>query len=174
MNNFFKYSTIIAITVGLGYFLSIAKSFLLPLVIAIVIWYLIIAIAGGYESLFKKIPFGFALFFSLLTIFIILGFFGWIINNNIEEVVKAAPEYQIKFQDLAANISQKFSIIEMPSLEELQDKINISSLVGSIANMLASFASYTSAIFIYILLLLAIMIFAALVIFFKNHMTQNL
>ena len=155
MNNFFKYSAIIFIIIGFGYFLAIAKSFFIPLVISIVIWYLVLAITGGYENTIKKIPSWLALILSLLTIFIILWFFGWIINGNIHEVVKAAPEYQIKFQNLTNNITQTLNISEIPTLKEIQEKINISNLVGSIANMITSIASYTSAILIYVLLLLA-------------------
>ena len=154
MTNFLKYSAIILIIVTFGYLLSIAKSFFLPLIIAIVIWYLILAIAGGYKNISQKIPSFVALILSLLTIFAILWFFGWIINSNINQVIQASPEYQTKFQTLVSKSTQKLNITEIPTLKEIQEKINISTIVGSLANMLANLTKSTGAILIYVLLLL--------------------
>jgi len=154
MNSFFKYSAIFFIIIGFGYFLAATKSFFIPLVIAIFIWYLILVIAGGYKNIIKKIPSWLALVMSLLTIFVVLWFFGLIINGNINEVVKAAPEYQARFQNLIDKTSHALNIGEPIGLKEIKEKINIPTLVGSIATMLKSIASYTGAVLIYVLLLL--------------------
>lgn len=154
-----NFSTIFISIVLLFYILTIGKSFFIPLVIAIVIWYLIIAMAGAFRGLkFSAngyIPNWLALAFSLFTIFVIFWLLISLLNANIQAVVAAAPGYQVKFKELVVSMLSALSISQSPTFDSAIEVINLPSLVGNLANFVASLAGNVSMVFIYVLFLLA-------------------
>ncbi len=154
-----NFSTIfISLVLGF-YILFIGKSFFIPLVIAIVIWYLIIAMASAFGKLMlnekKAIPHWLAVFFSLVSIFAIFWILIGLLNANIQAVVKAVPEYQVKFQALIVKLFDVLQIDKSPTLDTALESINLTSIVGNLANFAATLAGNISMIFIYVLFLLA-------------------
>ena len=154
-----NFSTILISIVLIFYILTIGKSFFIPLVIAVVIWYLIIAMAGAFRKLKlngqRYIPDWLALFFSLFAIFVIFWFLISMLNSNIQAVIQAAPGYQMKFKELVVSVSGVLNISQSPTLDSALESINLPSIVGNLANFVAGLAGNVSMIFIYVLFLLA-------------------
>ena len=146
---------IIALTVVL---LILGRDIIMPLAIAVVIWYLINALS----RLFSYIPIGnrrlpnwICLSISLITIIIVLVGLGNLIGNNINDVVDAAPTYQQNLNNLINKVSKIIGLSEVPSLGQIIDKINFRDLVSKFAAGAASIAANAGIIIIYVLFLLA-------------------
>lgn len=143
------------------YILHIGKSLFLPLVISIVVWYIIVVIAAEFENIKIKnkkwIPKWLAILLSLITMGSVIWFLTFLINTNVNGVVKAAPEYQAKFQGLVTVVQKKLislGISEMPRYEQIFGSINVASILSGIGGMLTSVAGYTGMMLVYVLLLL--------------------
>lgn len=139
------------------YILYIGKSIFIPLVIAIIIWYIIIALAGGYEKIrigAKNIPHWLAMVLSLMTFAFLAWIFVGFVNSNVNEVIASAPRYQAKFQIFISDINTKFNISEIISYDEILDYINISTVATTVAGIITTIAGFTTMITIYVIFLL--------------------
>ncbi len=142
------------------YVLHIGKSMLLPLVISIVVWYIIIIIAIEYENIKfrgKRMPKWAAITLSLFTMGGALWLFTILINNNVNNVIRQAPDYEAKFRTFLFFVQKTFNdygITELPNFEQIFGAINVAGILSGIGGMLKSIVGYTGMIFIYVLLLL--------------------
>ena len=157
--NLINFSTIFISLVLVFYILSIGKSFFIPIVIAVVIWYLIIAMASFFGKIMlnekRAIPRWLALSFSLISIFFIFWALISLLEANIQSVVSATPGYQEKFKALAIRSFNAMHIDQSSTLDTVLESINLTSMVGNLANFAATLAKNISMIFIYVLFLLA-------------------
>ncbi len=147
-----KLSNFTSILISLSlvfYLLYIGASFFIPLVIAIVVWYLIITLTTAYEKI--KLPYPVAMAVSVTTIILFFSVFMMLINANINNVVEEAPNYQEKFQGISEGLMARFGIAEF---EDISNSINISSILESLLLMFKTVAGYVSMIVIYTLFLL--------------------
>lgn len=139
------------------YVLFIGKSFFVPLVISIVIWYIIMTLAGEYGRIRmgeRKLPHWLALLFSMLTIGVVL-FLGFsLIKRNVNDIIAKAPEYQEKFQILLQKTYQSLDITPDYNFMELFAGIDIPGLISAVAGTVSSIAGYAGVILIYVLLLI--------------------
>jgi len=139
------------------YILFIGKTIIIPLVIAIIIWYIIIALTDFYKKIgigHWSIPHWLALLFSLLTFVIIAWLFVGFVNSNVSEVIESAPTYQAKFQYLINDLNNRFNLEEKITFKQFSDYINISTLATTAAGIITTVAGFMSMIIIYVLFLL--------------------
>ncbi len=157
--NNMKAITIILSFIGLAlafYILYIGKSIFIPLVIAIIIWYIIIALASGYENIKLgkyHIPHFAAMILSLATFALTAWIFIGFLNNSVNEVIAVAPKYQAKFQIFINDINSKFNLTEIISYDGIFDYINISNLAAEVAGIITTIAGFTTMIVIYVIFL---------------------
>ncbi|MBD3281330.1 AI-2E family transporter [Candidatus Uhrbacteria bacterium] len=139
------------------YILFIGKAIIIPLVIAIIVWYIIIALTDFYKKIGVgswSIPHWFALTMSLLTFVIIAWLFVGFVNSNVSEVIEAAPTYQAKFQYLINDLNNRFNLEEKITFQQISEYINISTLATTAAGIITTVAGFMSMIIIYVLFLL--------------------
>ncbi len=157
--NNMKAITIILSFIGLSlvfYILYIGKSIFIPLVIAIIIWYIIIALAMGYEKIKIagfRLPHWLAMILSLATFALTAWIFIGFLNNSVNEVIAVAPKYQAKFQIFINDINIKFNLAEIISYNGIFDYINISNLAAEVAGIITTIAGFTTMIIIYVIFL---------------------
>ncbi len=139
------------------YVLIVAKQLIIPLVIAISIWFLINTIA----TYFDRIRIGrirMPHFLSLLaaTILIIAALAGSvdIILRTMDKMLAAAPAYEQTLDRFIQDVVANLPFEETPSLARLLDQIDIRKLVISVGGALSNFASKMVLIIIYIIFLL--------------------
>jgi len=154
------------ITAGLGlaalgvYILSLAKGLLIPLLIAIIMSYIIISLANLYKKIIakktaKNIPSLIFIIAGIATVIIVIYGFYSIINNNVNNVIKAAPEYQQKFGSLVDELTERYPTLKSAfTFEQVAQKINIPGIITEIANALTGMAGNTSMILVYVLFIL--------------------
>lgn len=139
------------------YILYIGKSIIIPLVIAIIIWYIIIALTNTYKKIgigSWSIPHWFALSLSLLTFILLAWVFIGFVNANVNEVIQAAPAYQAKFQNLITEVNARFNLEERITFSQISEWINISTVATTAAGTITTVAGFMSMILIYLLFLL--------------------
>ncbi len=136
--------------------LQAGKSLLIPLVIAIVLWYIIITLTSLYENLkwFKwKIPHWLAKTEAVLSVLLLVWFFVLIINSNVKQLIEILPTYQIKIQLLLEKFSETWNI-ERLDLANIVSSIDVTSFFSGLANGVGVFLSYGGTITIYLIFLL--------------------
>lgn len=151
-----KFANILISLIIVFYILVVGKSLLLPLVIAIVMWYVILAFSSNFEKIKvkdKNIPHFLALIFS----FLVLGFVTWIIVSilqfNIGKMILKAPEYQEKVYLLMSTTLAWFGISEIPSLSNIIETLSFSRLLGFMTDLFTKLAGYAGMALIYLVLI---------------------
>ncbi len=135
------------------YILWIGADFLIPIVLAILFAFFI---NGGYH--FFQERYNVPKFFSaLLTIGIFLTIFfgiGYIINSNIQSIVELAPSYQERVNNMINGILLWLGLEDNFSVANMVNKIDIPTLVGTLAGWLRNLVWYASTILLYTVFIL--------------------
>ena len=153
--NFSLSAGIFALSITL---LIIGRDILIPIAIAIVVWYLINALSKIFNkinSLGIKLPNWVSIIISMACIIIFLIAIGNLISRNISEVIEIAPTYQENFNNLLQKIFSALGIEKIPSLGQIVDQIDFKSLLSKFASGAAGIAANAGIIIIYVLFLLA-------------------
>jgi predicted PurR-regulated permease PerM len=140
------------------YVLIIGQAFLMPFALAVVIWYLVISLRRTYEKVHVgrvRMPYGVALVLAVLTCFLVLYLVGVLINSNINELIRVAPTYQQRFNDLAQELFQLLGVQdEQNPLESMLADIDLRSLITRLASALTGVAGDLGMIIVYVIFLL--------------------
>jgi AI-2 transport protein TqsA len=146
-----------ALLVGLFYLLHVGKSLLIPLVIAIFIWYLINTLT---EVLAKvplgrnfRLPRGLAFSGALLIIASLIYFFVSTIAGNISKVVAAAPAYQQNLELAIQRLLAALPVKEHLDIGTLMGGVNLASLARSMAMELTNFLGRGAIVILYLIFL---------------------
>lgn len=138
------------------YVLVIARDLLIPLVLAVFIWYLINLMA----RLLDRIHVG-AWHLPRLLQFLLAGavmvlaawFFTRMVTSNVNQVIAAAPEYQASINRLISDTFSRFGFTEPPALTALLQEINIGSFLRGLATALGGILGNVGLILIYLIFL---------------------
>ncbi len=157
IRQFLLYPVVFATTVLIFFVLNVWQNLLIPLVIAIVVWYLIITLA----TVVSKVPFvGRHLPNSLcfLGAFALCIGAGWVvmavIRANVNSLVEMAPAYQQRLSHLATEGFQLIGYEQPPDLSDLFGRFDLVTLASSFALLARSIAQNAGIIIIYVLFLL--------------------
>lgn len=142
----------LGITALTVYVLVIGQSFLQPLVVAVVLWYLIITLQ---QTIMATRRFGLRIPYAPAMLLAIAGVVGaiWVlvalINSSINELIASAPQYQDRFQQLVRRGVQLLGLPQENPLEGLVGRISIPQMVSRIALALTGLAGDLGLILIY-------------------------
>lgn len=146
--------SVVAVLVTLTFYLLIVgQDVLLPIVIALVFWYLINLLAKSYGRLKiggNKLP-GWICFTLSLFSFVAM-FWGTVklISMNVDGVLEVAPSYQINLEAKMNGLLNYFGIQEAPTLEQLFELINLGDFISAAAGSLTSIVANSGVILIYL------------------------
>jgi AI-2 transport protein TqsA len=135
------------------YVLAAAKPLLLPFVIALFIWYLMHALAEGYHRLLPRFP---RLCFGLG----IASFFAFIwapiqfVEHHLQDAVQLAPTYRANIEAMLAKAFGALHLEQADVVQRIRDSLDVGSLLSGIAEGLASAASNTVLILLYVVFLI--------------------
>lgn len=149
------YSLIIAI--GIGFILVIGKTILLPLVLALIIWFLIKALrdfVAGLSIGKKQLPAWIRTTLVFILIFGILGFVGKLLSSNIVKMIEVLPGYEHNITKLADSVNQQFNIDISAILKDYAGGVEITDLLRSILNSLSDLLGNAFLVIIYVVFLL--------------------
>ncbi|MBD3393600.1 MAG: AI-2E family transporter [Chitinivibrionales bacterium] len=133
IRTYFYWTASIALTFTV---LAVGKDLLLPLVIALILWYLVNALAQG----FGRIPFGawrlpvpvrFVL--SGITILSVLFGLSAMVTGNIGDLIEVMPVYQRNLEQFIVELFDRIPIPEPPTFRQVLEGLNITAGLSRIA-----------------------------------------
>ncbi|MGA1204711.1 MAG: AI-2E family transporter [Opitutales bacterium] len=134
--------------------LVLGKDLLIPMVLAIFIWYLINILTDSIATLKVRkfqLPRFLCFLLALVIIFGSLTLFTNLISTSINNVIRTAPTYQANVEKLIDDGSRLFGFEESPQLNELIRKIDFSKILQGLGLTVAGFIGNAGLILIYTL-----------------------
>ena len=133
--------------------LVLGRDLLIPFAVAVMIWYLINAVARGFKRLpvaGQLLPGWLCLVLSLVTMLIALTVVTQVISANVAEVSQAAPTYQQNFRHLLEAAVAYFGVGPPPDSVEIMRNINVGQLLSGLATTLSGLLGDAGLILIYV------------------------
>ncbi len=147
---------LILATIGVFYVLVVGKAFLVPLAVAVMVWYIINAMSRIYAKYLPKIvqPNLLTTLLSLFTIGLLTYFAVDMIRGNIAAVSESAPTYKANFDILVQKFVTRFNLESVPNLNEMLGGIEIAPMITKLAGTFTSAIGNIFLVLIYVLFLL--------------------
>lgn len=139
------------------YLLITAKSLLLPLVMAIGLWYLINAIAKRFAKLELagfKIPEFFCYLGAIATLGAGIYMIIDLVSRNIAQVVETAPHYQANLELLFHKVITMLNLENQPSIKDIAGYLDVGNMIKGIAKTFTGIAGTALIVFVYVAFLL--------------------
>ncbi len=137
--------------------LVVGKSLLLPLAVAIMIWYVIDAMANSFGQIeiggikpFRKIR----LLLALATIVLLILGVSTMVGDTVDQVRQAAPGYKDNVLKIVEKASDLTGIEVAPAVQDFAARLDIGSAVSKIAGAILSLAGDAGVVAIYVLFIL--------------------
>jgi predicted PurR-regulated permease PerM len=146
---------IVALTVVL---LVQGRDLLIPLAVAIVIWYVLNALARFYRRwpvFGRRVPGWLCMTGAVVSVLLAVALFAEMISGNIAAVSDAAPTYQANLERLIVQASKIAGFDQPPDIAGVFEEINLRRLAADFAGAAASFAGNFGIILVYVLFLIA-------------------
>ena len=148
-------SLIIITTILVGYILMIGKDLLLPLVIAILVFYILLSFTKKLEKCQIKgvmLPLPMRVGISTTVVAAVIVYVFSLAATSVYGIVQQAPEYQ---QQINIWVEQANTVLANYNIDAsmLFSSLNITSLIRSTANTITGFAQYAAMVAIYTLFL---------------------
>jgi predicted PurR-regulated permease PerM len=149
-------SIVVLATIAVFYVLVVGKAFLVPLAVAIMLWYVINALSRNYARIIPWIDGQnwFSTLLSIISIGLFVMFAVDMVQNNIEDVRSKIPVYSENFRQLAESISQRFNLKTFPNMSELVKDVEISPIISTLVSSVGAIIGNISLVFFYVLFLL--------------------
>lgn len=137
--------------------LVLGSGLLIPFAIAVIIWYLINALA----RLFARVRIGafappgwLSLLLALLTMLGLLVLVGRLITGNVAQVSAAAATYEANLDRMVAAVADWIGLGPAPDVAQMLQGIDFQTVVGRIATALSGLVANAGLILIYVAFLL--------------------
>jgi len=142
---------------GIIAMLVLGKPLLLPFAVAIIIWYVIDALAASIRRLTigQLQPFRhLGLLMAVLVIGLLISGLVSMIGDTVDQVQVAAPGYKANMQQILDRFSQLTGIEIAPAIQHWAGQLNFGKLIGSIAAGVMALAGDAGMVAIYVAFLL--------------------
>ena len=161
----------IGIIVAIGFLLIQGRDLLIPLVIAIIIWFLITAITEYLENTnieepmnpnekwsipnlpsWWKLPRWLAMTLAIVLFGVLTQVVVTLVSNNYQSFINELPSYQTKFENLIGKLTE-FSGIQI--MENIESAIpDLASIVGKVSSVAGAIFGATTFVLLYLIFLL--------------------
>ncbi|MFN7114885.1 MAG: AI-2E family transporter [Alphaproteobacteria bacterium] len=134
------------------YLLHIAAAIMIPFVIAVCLWYLINAIARGMAHLplgGYKLPRFMCFLMAILSIVVGVWFVLDLINNNMQMVRAAIPQYQQRLEMLLPGLLERVGLEKEAFIHDLRQYINLTSIFTTLVATFTGLAGKTLVVMFY-------------------------
>jgi len=138
-------------------FIIYSKAFLVPVILAIVLWYLINAVNSLVRMIPKfstKIPNGITLALSTIFVLFIIFTVGSVIGQTINSMITTAPDYKVNLEQQLSRIMTAVGYTEPISLSTVTSELDINGYLRNILNSFKNMAQQFLLILLYTFFLL--------------------
>lgn len=137
------------------YAMVVGRAILLPLVMAVVVWYLINVLATGYSrSFFGRLPRWACMPLAIATFLALTWIIAGMVTGNLARIAIALPAYEAKLDSLIAVLFDRFDLGPPHTVADLMGRLDVRVLAASTATALADMAGSAGLVLIYVLFLL--------------------
>jgi len=153
-------SLIILATIGVFYVLVVGKTFLVPLAVAVMIWYVINALSRNFVRIIPKLaePNWLTMLLSIVSIGLFMALAVDMIQTNIADVRASIPEYRENF----AKLSGKFSDLvpswaqeRIPNVSDVLSGVSLGPIITNLTGTFTAMIGNISLVLIYVAFMLA-------------------
>ncbi len=138
---------------GLLYLLHLGRSFLVPLVFAFFVWYLVNTLAGFLGRIplgRRRFPAPLAFTGALAAIAALVFLFVRVVASNVSAVAASAPAYQRNLERLVARISAALPVEQPPTLQALAAMVDFGKAAKVLALELTEFTGQGLIVLLYL------------------------
>jgi len=138
-------------------FIIYSKVFLVPIILALVLWYLINAVnllVRSVPFINSRIPNGLTLTISTILILLILFSAGSLIGQTINTMISAAPDYKVNLEQQIGRILKSVGYSEPINLKSITSELDINNYLRDLLNSFSSLAQKFLLILLYTFFLL--------------------
>ena len=156
-NRAISISLVILATISVFYVLVVGQAFLVPLAVAVMVWYVINALSGFYARILPRITGKnwITTLAALITIVLFISFAIDMVQNNVADVKEKIPEYTENFDQLSTKFLSMTGLTDkMPNLGKFIEGFKITPLISSLAGTFISMISNIALVLIYVLFLM--------------------
>lgn len=147
----------VGLPIAAVYVLVRGSEVLIPLAVAAVLWYLLVALAGALAALVpggSKLPRWFWIAFALVIVAGALFVTFNLLSSSLSGITLAAPKYQENLNALLERAAGSFGMEKAPGVEQLIEKVDLKWAVGGVAGIATVIAGDIVLILVYVLFLL--------------------
>ena len=138
------------------YILAVADNLLIPLVLAILIWYLLNTIDHTLSYIVIRgwrPPRWLRLLVAITGMIVVLNLAAGIVAANVSKIIQAAPQYQAQLEEMLHHLPFGIEIEEVPALSQLTAEFNIGRLMQRLAREFAGLLGNIGLISVYLIFL---------------------
>lgn len=149
-------SLVILATIAVFYVLVVGRAFLIPLAVAVMIWYVINALSRNFARVLPgvKEKNWLTTLASLISIGLFIAFAIEMVQNNIEDVLEAAPAYKQNLDTLITGVLATLNLTQIPNVSEVLSDIEITPVISSLAGTFTGMVSNIFLVLFYVLFMM--------------------
>jgi len=149
-------SLIILATIAVFYVLVVGKAFLVPLAVAVMIWYVINALSRTYAKIIPGISESnwLTTLAALISIALFITFAIDMVQRNIADVNAEIPTYKANFENLAGRIAERFELETLPNVTQLFEGVEVAPVLSSLVGGFTTAINTVFLVLIYVLFLM--------------------
>ena len=152
-------SLVILATIAVFYVLVVGKAFLVPLAVAIMIWYVINALSRNFVKVIPKLkePNWLTMTLSILSIGMFMALTVDMIQANLFDVRATIPEYKENFSSLSHKLESlvpAFFLDKIPNFSEVLAGLNLGPILSGLTGTLSAMIGNISLVLIYVAFML--------------------
>ena len=171
--SFLNFAAFLGVVIAIGYLLYLGQGILIPLVIAIIIWFLISAITEFLENKnpeepagirenwsipdlpnWWKLPRWLAMTLAIAIIAISIQIVVSLVSGNYQSFLKDLPTYQTKLESLISTLTQVTGIQIMENIQSNIPDDFLNKVVLGISGLVGTIISSTTFVILYLIFLL--------------------
>ncbi|RBP53598.1 AI-2E family transporter [Arenicella xantha] len=149
-------SLVILATISVFYVLVVGQAFLVPLAVALMVWYVINALSRTFARaipIFDK-PNWLTMLLALISIGMFFGFAIDMVSDNISAVREAAPQYKVNFDRMMADLAANSRFDLLSNVKQMVTNIEIAPLISALASTFTSMIGNVSLVLFYVMFML--------------------
>jgi predicted PurR-regulated permease PerM len=149
-------SLVVLATIAVFYVLVVGKAFLVPLAVAVLVWYIINALSRTYARFLPKIeePNLLTMLMAVASVLLFIYLVIDMIEGNVQDVRGSIPMYRDNLALLSTRITSVLPVASLPNLDQFTQSIEVGPIISTLAGSFTGMISNVFLVLLYVLFLL--------------------
>ena len=147
--------------IGIGFIMMVTRSFLLPVLLAVFIYFIFDPVISFFER--RKIPTWLSIFLTFIVFLLLFLLVGTLLSKSVQAFAESSPVYEKRINNLVEQIQESFDIPDNflsgdwksdPYLKGLMNNFSITGIVRNILSSISNFFSKNVLVMLFLLFIL--------------------